>query len=228
MDPAIGRRLRMNTYTNHRTKPQASNKTNKTVRENGYFENLDRIAEELEGLARQRLPDRVLQGVLTGYEEDIRQDAVLTALGWHLRKDISGPENPSRTWNAPRAIAGALRISKRDYIKAIKGEAEAQQEMLRHIDITTCHPAMIRSCDWPTSTMRRLTRKAIRTAHRTGRISPLNAAIAMECLVDGTKVTEIARRLNVHRSNIYQHLARTKCHIPGIIDGLEVSLHEVH
>lgn len=218
----------MKTNAKNRTKPYTSNNTNKTAREKGCFENLDRIAAELEGLARQRLPDRALQGVLAGFEEDIRQDAILMALGWHLRKDIRGPKNPNRDWNAPRAIAGALKIAKRDHIKAIKGESEALQEMLRHIDATTCHPVMIRICDWPTSTMRLVTRKAILAAHRIGRISPLNAAIAIEVLVDGIQVSDIARRLGVNRSNIYQHLTRTKCHIPGIIEQLEVSLRDVH
>lgn len=227
MEPAIGRRLRMKTYQYNRPKPQASNNTNKTGRENGCFENLDQITEELEGLARRRLPEKVLQGVLTGYEEDIRQDAILLSLGWYLRKDISGPKNPSRVWNAPRAIAGALRIIKRDYVKDLKGEAEARHATLPHLTTTTCHPVMIRGCDWPTSTMRRLTKEAIRIAHRTGKISSLNAAIAIEVLVDGVRAAEIAARCDVNRSNIYQHLSRVRRHLPDIIDCLEVSLREV-
>lgn len=226
MERAIETRLHMKTYPNNRLKPQASN-TNKTSRENGCIENLDQIAEELEGLARRRLPDRVLQGVLTGHEEDIRQDALLIALGWYLRKGISGPDKTDHAWHAPRAIAGALRIIKRDYVKAQKGESEARHAMLPHLTTITCHPAMIRGCDWPTSTMRRLTNEAILIAHRTGKISSLNAAIAIEVLVDGIKVTEIARRFNVHRSNIYQHLTRVRRHLPDIIDCLEVSLREV-
>ena len=127
----------------------------------------------------------------------------------------------------PRAIAGALKIIKRDYIKALKGEEEALHAMLPHVTATTCHPIMIRGRDWSTSTMRHLAKKAIRIALRTGKISSLNAAIAMEVLVDGVPVTEIATRCHVHRSNIYQHLTRARQHIPGIIDRLEVSLHEV-
>ena len=227
MDPAIEARLRMKTSQYYRPKPQASNNTNKTGRENGCIENLDQIAEDLEGLARRRLPDSVLQGVLTGYEEDIRQDAILLSLGWHLRQETSAPENPGRAWHAPRAIAGALRIIKRDYVKALKGEAEARHAMLPHLTTTTCHPVMIRGCDWPTSTMRRLTKEAIRIAHRTGKISSLNAAIAIEVLVDGVRAAEIAARCDVHRSNIYQHLSRVRRHIPEIIDTLEVSLKKI-
>lgn len=227
MGPATGKVLRMKTYQYNRTKPYTSNNTNKTGHGNGCFENLDQIAEELEKLARRRLPDRVLQGVLAGYEEDIRQDAILMALGWYLRKDISAATNPGRVWHGPRAIAGALRIIKRDCVKALKGEAEARRAMLPQVTTTTCHPVMIRGCDWPTSTMRRLTKMAIRIAHRTGRITSLNAAIAIEVFVNGIQVIEMAKRFNVHRSNIYQHLSRVRRHIPEIINELEVSLHDV-
>lgn len=227
MGPATGKVLRMKTYQYKRTKPYTSNNTNKTGHGNGCFENLDQIAEELERLARRRLPDRVLQGVLAGYEEDIRQDAILLALGWYLRNESSTPMQACHSWHGPRAIAGALRIIKRDCVKALKGEAEARQTMLAHVTTTTCHPVMIRGCDWPTSTMRKLTKKAIRIAHRTGRITALNAAIAIEVFVNGIQVIEIARRFNVHRSNIYQHLSRVRRHIPEIINALEVSLHDV-
>lgn len=216
----------MKTYPKERSKTQASNQNHKKARQVG-FEDPDRIAEELERLARQHLPDRVLQGVMTGHEADIRQDATLLALGWYLRNESSLPTQAGHAWHAPRAIAGALKIIKRDYIKSLKGEEEALHEMLPHVTATACHPVMIRSRNWPTSTMRHLARKAIRIALRKGKISSLNAAIAMEVLVDGVPVAEIATRCQVHRSNIYQHLTRARLHIPAIIERLEVSLHDV-
>lgn len=216
----------MKTYPKERSKPQASNHNHKKARQVG-FEDPDRITEELERLARQHLPDRVLQGVMTGHEADIRQDAILLALGWYLRNESSPPIQAGHTWHAARAIAGALKIIKRDYIKSLKGVEEALHAMLPHVPATTCHPVMIRCRDWPTSTMRTLTKKAIRIAHRTGRITSLNAAIAIEVFINGIQVIEIAKRFNVHRSNIYQHLSRVRRHIPEIINELEVSLDDV-
>jgi predicted DNA-binding protein YlxM (UPF0122 family) len=75
--------------------------------------------------------------------------------------------------------------------------------------------------------MREVVSRAIRIALRTGRISHLNATVALAVLVDETQINEIAKRRNVHRSSIHQHLTRVRHHIPDIIKDLEVSLHEV-
>lgn len=216
----------MRTYHKKKTKTNTSNRTEKEGRETGV-KNLDQVADDLEKLARRHLPDRVLQGVMTGQEEDIRQDAILLALSWYLRKETSTVKHSTHAWHAPRAIAGALKIIKRDYIKALKGEEEALLAMLPHLSGTICHPVMIRDCEWPTSTMQKVIRKSIRVVHRAGKISSLNAAIAMEALVDGIAVPVIAKRCGVHPSNIYQHLTRTRRHLPETIAMIEVSLNEV-
>ena len=191
------------------------------------FQDPDCIAEELERLARHHLPDRVLQGIMTGHEEDIRQEAILLALSWFLRNETAPLNQSSYAWHAPRAIAGALKIIKRDYLKALKGEEEALHTMIPYLDGAICHPVMIREWEWPTSTMRKLVRRAIRAVHKAGKISSLNAAIAMEAFVDGSEVSDIARRCGVHTSNIYQHLTRTRRHLPAAIAIIEVPFNQV-
>ena len=215
--------MRMKTYSKAKKK---SNESNHNARAAGVG-NLDQMAVELEDLARKRLPDRVLQGVMAGHEDDIRQDAILLALGWYLRSESSPTGLPGHAWHPPRAIAGALRIARRDCIKALMKEQKALRELPHHQTGTTCHPVMIRKCDWPTPTMRTLVSTAIHVAHRTGKISASNATVALEVLVDGIQVAEVAKRCNVHRSNIYQHLTRVRRHIPTIIDRLEVSMREL-
>jgi len=189
-------------------------------------ESLDQVAEELSRLAHKRLPDRVLGGILTGQEDDIRQEAILLALTWYLRGDSTDPDLPVKAWLAPRAIAGALRIVKRDKLKLLLGEAEHQLEVPAPATLLT-HPAMIPACDWPTDVMRSLCERALRIALHDGTISPLNAAVATAVYVDGIHVADLADRRGVHRSNIYQHLTRSRPHVQEVIKRLEVSLVEI-
>ena len=189
-------------------------------------ESLEKIAEELTAMARKRLPDGVLRGILRGHEEDIRQKAILLALTWHLKGDCEDSERPSEEWYAPRAIAGALQIIKRDSIKELLGEAE-NRHRIPPMPATALHPVMIRTFDWPTHIMRDLCRKAIRVALRDGRISTLSAAVAEAVYVHGIQVSDLAKRRNVHRSNIYQHLSRAQRHLREIIETIEVALVDV-
>ena len=66
--------------------------------------------------------------------------------------------------------------------------------------------------------------EAIVTALRRNQISFVNALIAMEVFVVGTRVIDIAKHLGMHRSNVYQHLHRTRRITAEIIDQIEVSL----
>lgn len=206
-----------------KTHPQKPNKRNDRKTSD---ESLEQIAEELTDLAQRRLPDGVLQGMLRGHEGDIRQKAILLALKWHLNGGSGDPEDPADDWHAPRAIAGALQIIKRDTIKELLDEADDRQR-LPPCRSVTCHPVMVRTCDWPTSVMRDLCRRAIRVALSDGRISPLNAAVAESVYVDGIHASVLARRRGVHRSSIYQHLSRTQPHLRHSIETMEVAFEDV-
>jgi len=212
----------MNTSPSKHTKthPQKPNKFND--RETSK-DTLEQIAEELTDQARRRLPNGVLKGILTGHEEDIRQQAILLALTWYLQGERIDPDNPVDAWHAPRAITGALRIIKRDTLKELLGDAEHQDRMPT-IPTTTIHPVMIRPCDWPTPIMRDLCRRAIRVALLEVKISPLNAAVAEAVYVNGTHVNDLAKWRNVHRSSIYQHLTRVRPQLRNIIESMELPL----
>lgn len=187
---------------------------------------LEHVAEELTRLALRRLPKGVLEGALSGHEDDIRQEAILLALTWYLRGVSPDPDQPVEAWHAPRAIAGALRIIKRDTLKSLLGESEQQQELQAQARWSV-HPVMIRSCEWPTDVMRDCCKQAIRMALHESLISPLAAAVAEAVYLDGIHVSDLAGRLGVHRSNIYQHLTRSRPHIQDAIKRLEVSLDQI-
>jgi Sigma-70, region 4 len=185
---------------------------------------IERTAKELDTLARQRLPDGVLQGDLTGCEAEIRQDSILLALSWYLRGLRDDVYRAKYPWIPARAIAKALRIHKRDRLKALAKHLKNCSGLPSSVELSSLHPAMIRPSDWSSSTMVRVVEEAIVTALRREMISSVNALIAMEVFVCGTSVKEISEQLGMNRSNIYQHLHRTKKITKVIIDRIEVPL----
>ena len=213
-------------YINQSNSLVTKNQTNEVRNKNGE-EQLNQTAAELDTLAKMRLPDKVLQGVLAGFENDIRQDAIVLSLGWYLREKAI-PENHTKyPWHAPRAIAAALRIQKRDYIKTLKGEAEALEAFSLEPSGTSYHPSQIRISEWTSVTMRTVIREAIGIALKKKQISAINAAVGIGLLIDGIPAKAMAAHLKVTRSAIYQHLGRVRRAIPDIIDGIEVPLHEL-
>lgn len=215
----------MKAYQSKHTKTNPQNLNKRNDRE-ASDDTLEQIAEELTDRAQQRLPDGVLQGILRGCEGDIRQEAILLALTWYLRGTSENCEKSVEAWHAPRAIAGALRIIKRDTIKDLLDEAE-KTHRIDPMPTTTCHPVMVRACDWPTPIMRDLCRRAIRVILHDGRITPLNAAVAEAVYVEGIQVIDLAARKKVHRSSIYQHLSRVQRHLRDVIESIEVPLMDI-
>ena len=215
-----------NHYIN-RSKPQSTKKILTANRHPKCPDHLDRVAEELVILAGNRLPNSVLRGILAGMEEDIRQDAVLLSLSWYLRQDGKSPSDPKYRWHAPRAIAAALKIQKRDQMKSMKRKLEALQRASDEQTGMQDHPSRIRACDWSSSTMRLVIREAIVIALKQGRISLVNAAVGLGILIDGITAREMAQRRNVTRGAIYQHLSRVRQEMPDIIEGIEIPLNEL-
>jgi DNA-binding transcriptional ArsR family regulator len=211
----------------HRPKPQSTKKNPTANRHQKCPDHLDRVADELVQLAESRLPNNVLRGVLTGLEQDIRQDAVLLSLARYLKQNRENPDIPKYPWHAPREIAAALKIQKRDYLKSIKRKLEALQRVSDEPDAIVDHPARLSTCEWSSSTMQTVLRKAILTALKNGRISLANAAVGLGLFIDEITVKEMAKRRGVSRSAIYQHLSRVRREVPDIINGIEVPLHEL-
>lgn len=211
----------------NRSKPRATKRDSKEVRENDGEEKLNQTAEELDALARRRLPDRARIGILTSHESDIRQDSVILALSWYLRHQTDPHYRSKYPWNAPRAIAAALKIKKRDYIKFLKGESEALKVFTLEYSFTQQHPTLIRICDWSPSTKQTLIFEAIHIALKNHRISYLNAVVGLGLLIECVPAREMANRLRVSSSAVYQHLSRVRRAIADNIEGIEVPLNEL-
>lgn len=214
----------MNTHKNKQPKTHPSKNHTKSISDQATEPDIDRVARELDTLARQRLPDRVFRGDLTGYEDEIRQDAILLALNWYLRQLRDPRHRENFPWNPARVIAATLQIQKREYLKALRKDADRHLTIPDVVAVVRDHPVMQRPSDWSASTLQIMMRGAIRIALRAGSISAANAAITLELFDGGITVREMAKRLGVHRSAIYQHLGRVRKQIPDIIDGMEVPL----
>lgn len=211
----------------HKRKPyqsKPSKKLGNSISDPLLDPDIERTAKELDTLARQRLPDGVFQGDLTGCEAEIRQDSILLALSWYLRCLKDPVYQAKYPWIPARALAKALRVQKRDRLKALDKNRKCSSGVPLAAEATSLHPAMVRPSDWSASTMQRVVEEAILTALRRNQISHVNALIAIEVFVAGASANEIAEQLGMHRSNVYQHLHRTRRITAEIIERIEVPL----
>ena len=208
----------------HNKKPSKSNppkKHRKSIIDPVIGPDLESIAGELDTLARQRLPDGVLQGNLTGYEEEIRQDSILSALTRYLLHNVEAKNQVKHPWHPARALAAALKIQKRDYLKVMAKERKRSSAFSIPDETPSLHLALKRPSDWSTSVIEVVVRESIVIAMRRGQITITHALIAIVVIVIGVPVREIAGCLGMNRRKIYQQLHRTWKIIKDIMDRVE-------
>ena len=186
---------------------------------------LDRVAAELNQLSRRFLRDNVLSGILSGLEDDIRQDAVLKAMEWYL-KGTSGSKTdskgkPENSWHAPRALSAALKFQKLRYVKSLSEESRRKKGFEDFTAGHCLHPFDLTPFEWPQPSVTEFIREGIEIAVRTGRISHANACVALLVYCEGVPATEVAKRRNVNRSAISQQLARVRHTLPEILETIE-------
>ena len=183
---------------------------------------LNRTAEELNQLARTFLPDDVLGGLLRDREQEIRQDAILLALGWRFRDPEKTETSNCQPWFAPRALAAALKFTKRRYITTLSAEDERNTTFdEKHLG-ATLHHFSLECHEWPEGEVVEIIREAIATIVRAGKLNPANGMIATRIFVDHESVKEVAASHRVNRSAIYQRLVRIKAELSSIVDTIEL------
>lgn len=173
------------------------------------------LASQLDQLARGKLPDGRLDGVLRGQESEIRQDAILLALRWFGR--CSSKED----WVPAASIAHALRFIKLRYARRLSHRPD-------HIllDEATL-PASLVLDDaeaTPMSGRPHATQMAIQAIHQAtqhGRISSTNAVIVLMVLQDGQPVSAIAKKLSLTSGAIHYHINQVRAALPEIIANIE-------
>lgn len=177
---------------------------------------LELVAEELLKIALERLPNGIMTGILHGHEDDIRQEAVLLALRWHMKQRRGSPHLEMTDWNPAQAICAGLKYCKLNWIKKNKAEKQARAAWSEEIHMhgMDCGP---HTEAWSPGEIRTVLEQSILQALKSGRISQANAFIAIQVYVEGVSVKELAKTLNRTKGAIHQQLVRVRQEIPEIV-----------
>lgn len=173
------------------------------------------LASQLDQLAKGKLPDGCLDGVLRGQEPEIRQDAILLALRWF------GKCTSKEEWNPAASIAYALRYIKLRYARRLAKRPEhvTMDEEFTHINLVLANPDTHPLSSRPYAT--HMAVQAIHQATQRGCISPSNAAIVLMVLQDGQPLSSIAKRLKLTSGAIHYHVNQVRAALPSIVTNIE-------
>ena len=202
------------------------NKTHTTRHSNSYSfrktEEMDfeSLASQLDQLAKGKLPDGCLDGVLRGQEPEIRQDAILLALRWF------GKCANKEEWVPTASVAHALRFIKLRYARRLsKHPAHVQLDEATPVSLVLPNPDTKPMSGRPHAIHMAI--QAIHQATQRGRISTSNAAIVLMVLQDGQPVSRIAKKLKLTRGAIHYHLNQVRAALPAIVANIEEPGYEV-
>jgi hypothetical protein len=173
------------------------------------------LASDLDQLAKGKLPDGCLDGVLKGQEPEIRQDAVLLALRWF------GKCTNKEEWIPAASIAHALRFMKRRYARRLSRRPEHVQmdEEFTPVSLVLEGPDTGPLSGRPHATHMAI--QAIHQATQRGSISTSNAAIVLMVLEDGQPVSTMAKKLKLTPGAIYYHINQVRAVLPSIVANIE-------
>lgn len=211
-----------------KTTQQQHNKKGSKV-SSGNNGELDRVAGQLDELARLKLRDGRLDGILRGYEADIRQESILLALDWYVRGQPQNSTGGEETrWNAPKGIAGAMKFVRRRFVDVLRKQpANSSSVSITELDLgTVMHTTDILPHDCPEHRARAMIRQAISRALKSGHISHCNATVARMVICDAQKTTLVAKLLKVHRSNVNQHVTKVRDAVAPLMDDIEVPFYD--
>lgn len=214
------------------TKYNKYKKTKNQRKENlNGLDDLEKLAFELDTIARDRLPDgRIPDGILSGYEAEIRQEALMMALGGFLRDNVGyqmaviSNDDAAIKMSMERCVAIALRFAKRRIASHLSLESRRMIEITDANGGTCHHPSQTAASDWPHDVKNIMIMRAVHTAVQHGKLSVLNACIVSMICDDGMTVQEVAKATRITRSAVYQQINRVRRVIPEIMDEMEIPL----
>jgi predicted RNA polymerase sigma factor len=166
---------------------------------------LDAVTAELDELAKSKLRDGCLEGILHGYEPEIRQQAILITVGWWIEHQLGKPGD----WIPKQSISYALRYSKLRQIELLERRNEHPYNELK--DTRLCeHPQRLQPHDYPEHTLLRMLDELITKCLLDGSISKSNSAIARMSYMNGMTISEISRAMRISTSAVNQQLCRVR------------------
>ncbi len=212
-----------------KTKNKKTNKSQKKNEVNGLGD-LETIAADLDAIARKHLPDGIIQnGILAGSEAEIRQEALILAVGGFLEqnhgfRDARANQDQVAIRNAKeRCMAIALGIAKKRVAGRLNHiqthECQLAQTNFGSID----HPSQCHPNNWPPDLKSRLIMRAVGKAVDCGQLSLGNASIVYLVCERGMAVQQVASVAKITRSAVYQQIDRARRVLPKIMETIEAN-----
>ncbi len=190
---------------------------------------LERIAVRMDVICRRRLPDgKILSGGLAGREPEIRQKAMVNALGGFIQKNrdyieaVKMKDEDAIDAAIEKCAAIQLRYAK------MQVASEVTLAAFRYIPFDfkkggVCkHPSDLDPTDWPPDVKAKVVKECVHRAVIEGRLSVGNATIVDLLCNEELSVAQAACRLGITPEAIYQQLKRLKRVLPKTMDSVEV------
>jgi len=190
---------------------------------------LNALAAAIERECRQRMRDGCLNGLLHGHEDEIRQSACLLLLhrflagNQKLNESVGECNRTNLSIELSKSIFAALRYSKLQLARRLAVEASRRVELDECHQGITLHSSQRSFFALPEDIRRQLALATVQIAVEQRKFTEANASIARE-IIDGESVSDIAERLQISRSAVYQRLKQVKASLPGILKKMEYPL----
>ena len=205
--------------TKKNTKKTASKKIHHSP-----IQEIEVIATKLDEIYRRRLPDGVIQaGVLKGMEPELRQDALLMAVGGFLfgNTDYQAAraiKNESAMQRAMEICAAVTLRYCKERTASLMTKARSREVLFHETLSGSClHPTQVPPSEWPSDLKAAMVMRAVRTAVRDGQLSVANASLAAMICAEGKRVSEIALVWKISESAAYQQIKRIRRVIPEVM-----------
>ena len=168
-------------------------------------QDIDNVTKELDDFVKLKLRDGCFKGILTGYEPEVRQQAILIALGWWIKHQQGKPGD----WIPKKSISYALRYAKLRQIELLEKRNEHRYSEL--IDTRICeHPQRLHPHDYPEHSLLRMLDELITKCLLDRSISNSNAIIARMSYIQGVTIQVIAKSTGISISAVNQQLRRVR------------------
>jgi len=206
------------------------NKNSPNSKHNGSDE-LEEIARKMNEIYMRRLPDGVIRsGSLQGRESEIRQEALIMAVGGYLQQstdylDARQKQTEDAIHNAmDKCAAITLGICKIRMASRVNGIYRSEVTLTDYNGGTCRHRTQLLPAEWPTDIKAGVIMQAVAKAVRLGKLSVSNASMMSMICEHNMGVEEVSLAVGISRSAVYQQVWRVRRVLPEVMEEVEIHL----
>ena len=211
------------------TKNYNITKNNSTKSNHNERDELEVIAKKMDEICKRRLRDGVIQsGNLQGKESEIRQEALIMAIGGFLQQNSDylnariNHDEEAINDSMEKCIAITLRICKMRVASRSSSSLESHLQLTESNGGICHHPSQLKPTDWSSDQKTGVIMQAVVKAVRAGKLSMANASIISMICEQGMRAEEVAVVWKISRSAVYQQIQRVRRVIPDIIKHVDI------